>query len=155
MMICYPIRESEDDFDFWITKIEEWETKKIGMNTSTANLISLRYNIFLPGVTINDITESIPAETEIVEAIDILKETGLVKVKLVGAEIRYVITDNYLSDLISPLKQKFIHELYTLLYKWQFFELPTASERERMIWLFGNKFNQILSRWKSNCMSTR
>lgn len=145
LMICYPNKESEEELDFWMTRIEEWDIRKRKRNDLKANLVSSSYNIFVPGITIHDLLEdSRFEEAEIIEAIEILKNAGLIKPKLFSNETRYVIADSYLHDLISFTKSAFIDELYYLLYKWRYFENPTDAERERMKWLFGKKFNQIL-----------
>lgn len=130
-----------------MTKIEEWEINKGQKNEFNATLVSRTHHIFVPGVTIQDILErSRFEEVEVIEAIEILKIAGLIKAKLFGKEIRYVIADSYLHDLISSIKSAFINELHYLIYKWRYFEKPTDAERERMKWLFGKKFNQILTR---------
>jgi hypothetical protein len=146
-MICYPIKESEEDLDFWMTRIEDWDIKKRKRNDLKANLVSRTYNIFVPGITIHDILEgSRFEEVEAMEAIEILKNARLIKLKLFGTEIRYIIADSYLHDLISSIKSAYINKLHYLLYKWRYFEKPTDVEREQMKWLFGKKFNQILTR---------
>jgi hypothetical protein len=144
MLICIPIKETQEDLDFWIRRIEEWEIEKKGRDDINPNLISREFFVFISGVTTQDILQGNDgllegSEVEVQEGIDILKRVGLIKAKTFGMEIRYIIADNQLHDLISGIKTALMAELGYLLTKWEWFEVPTPQERERMECIFGKK----------------
>jgi DNA-binding PadR family transcriptional regulator len=142
MFICYPIRESLDDLEFWIRRIEKLEIVKKHVFDIIPKVISKQFIFFIPGVTDVDIlsnNDSLLGISEIHEGINILEKVGLIKTKLFGNEIRYVIADNQLQDFISSIKSAFIAEFMYLLAKWEWFEVPTTQEQKRMGSIFGEK----------------
>jgi hypothetical protein len=142
MLICFPIKDSPEDLDFWIRRIEKWELEKTGSDEIIPKLISKEFFVFIPGVTTEDILrrkDGLFEESKVQEGIDILASIRLIKVNLFGNQVRYIIADDQLHDLISSIKTALICELDYLLSKWQWFEVPTPQERERMGTIFGKK----------------
>jgi len=144
MLICTRMKDSLDDLDFWIRRIENWEIEKKGSNDIIPNLIAREFFVFIPGVTIQDILhgkDGLFEESEVQQGIDILRSVGLITAKIFGKEIRYIIADNQLRDLVSAIKTALISEFGYLLTKWEWFEVPTDQEREQMNSIFGrNEF---------------
>jgi hypothetical protein len=146
MLISFPKKDSPDDLNFWITRIEKWNIEKKGSIDFISKLISRKYVIFLPGVTEEDISlsnDGMLEKSKVQEGLDILENVGLIKAKELGEQIRYIIADNQLHDLISAIKTAFISELNYLLTKWELFEVPNIQERERMESIFGKKFGRL------------
>jgi DNA-binding PadR family transcriptional regulator len=147
MLICNPINETQDNLDFWIRRIEKWEIEKGCNNDIIPKLISRKFLVFIPGITEKDILvgkHPLIEQPDVQEGINILKSAGLVNAKLFGTEIRYLIADNQLHDFISAIKSALISELGYLLTKWEWFEIPTPQERERMEAIFGkNEFQKL------------
>lgn len=147
MLICNPITETREDLDFWIRRIEKWEIEKGYNNDIIPKLISRKFLVFIPGITEKDILiskDTLIEQPDVQEGIGILKSVGLINAKLFGTEIRYLIADNQLHDFISAIKSALISELGYLLTKWEWFEIPTPQERERMEAIFGkNEFQKL------------
>lgn len=147
MLICVPRNESIGDPDFWIKRIEEWNIEKKGRYGIISKLKSREYVVFIPGVTEEDIlvkNEGLLLPSNLREALDILRGFGLVEAKLFGREIRYIISDKQLNDFVASIKTSFITEIDYLLTKWEWFEIPTPGEKERMESIFGkNEFSSI------------
>jgi hypothetical protein len=148
-LICSPKQDNEFwRNNFWIYRIEDWDVKR---NSRTdyerifANMVSRKYFVFIPGVTIKDISVSGRAfkESEVREAIKILTRSNLIEPVKMGYQTRYVIRDNMLHHFISGLKEYFISEIDCLVYRWQIIERPTEIEKERMKSIFGEHFKKI------------
>ena len=144
LRFCYP---KKDDKDFMIYALETWEIEKAKNKKYhlTAKLFKTRYLIFLPGVTTEDIAmDNQFSIFEIQDAIKKLEEGGLIKHKVYGQQIRYVISDKDLRSFIDDLKDLFRSELNILIYRWETLESPTPTERNRMEKIFGReKFKKI------------
>jgi hypothetical protein len=136
---CYP---KKDDKDLIIYAMETWEIEKDKNKKYhlTTKLFKTRYIIFMPGVTIQDIAkDNLFNLTEIQDAIKKLEEGGLIKYKVYGGQIRYVVADKDLRLFINDLKDLLRNELDILLYKWENLQSPTAEERSRMERIFGKE----------------
>jgi hypothetical protein len=144
LRFSYP---KKDDKDFMIYALETWQIQKDKDKKYRliAKLFKTRYLIFLPGVTLEDISiDKQFSLSEIQDAIRKLEEGGLIKHKVYGRQIRYVMADKELREFINDLKDLFRHELDILLYRWENIESPTSDERDRMEKIFGKeKFNKI------------
>ncbi len=145
----FPVPE---DFDFQIFKVERWLiTRKNNNNYDISSKPkSRKYYTFIPGVTIQDILNSINdtriTKGKIVEAFTLLEKFGIIKIRWIGKECRYVIADQNLIDFFAQIKEHFITELDYLFDKWNFFEEPSSQEIKRMESIFGMKeFKKILN----------
>ena len=145
LLLCHPIIESEDDLDFWARRIEKWTIRKKGKKDLFTKLTSRVYHLFIPGVSIEEISkDGIFLDEDLLEATNILKESRLIKMKPFGKEFRYILADGHLHDFIA-IKSTFVLELDFLLYKWMHFESPTLEEANRMGSIFNSKKFKRLS----------
>ena len=130
----------ESDHDFMIYALETWEIRKKRKYDLSLKLVKTRYLVFMPGITMEDIIKDNQFNKEEIEdAIKKLEEGGLIKNKIYGSEIRYVIADNDLREFINDLRNLFKDEFSYLLFRWKNFELPTDKRRERMESIFGEE----------------
>ena len=93
-------------------------------------LISREYNIFIPGLSLQDIVEyngNTFNRSVILKAIGMLSKFGLIKSIRFGGEVRYVIVDEELHHYIVGLKEYFTSEIDYLLYRWRYLERPTMK----------------------------
>jgi hypothetical protein len=135
----------ENDRDFMIYALENWEIRKRTKYNLSGKLIKTRYLVFMPGITVQDIMEDNHFNKEEIEdAFKKLKEVGLMKERIYGSESRYVIADNHLREFIDDLRELFRDEFGFLLFRWRNFESPTIEERNRMESIFGKEqFREI------------
>jgi hypothetical protein len=142
LRFCYP---KENDKDLMIYALDTWEIRKKKKYDLTFKLIKTRYLVFMPGITVQDIMgDNEFDKDEIEDGIKKLEEGGLIKYKVYGREITYVVADNHLRDFINDLRDLFKNEFDFLLYRWKNFESPTLKETERMESIFGKeRFRKI------------
>jgi DNA-binding transcriptional ArsR family regulator len=143
----FPVPE---DFDFQIFRAERWLISRNNKNSydTSSNLKSRKYYVFVPGVTIQDILNSIDntpiTKDDVVEAFTLLEKFGIIKIRWIGKDCRYVIADTELTDFFAQIKEHFIAELNYLFDRWNFFEEPTNQEIKRMESIFGQKEFKII-----------
>ncbi len=145
-LICSPKLDNEFWVNnFWIYRIEEWDIRR-SEKTETSKfdslLISREYNIFIPGLSLQDIVEyngNTFNRSVILKAIGMLSKFGLIKSIRFGGEVRYVIVDEELHHYIVGLKEYFTSEIDYLLYRWRYLERPTDEELSRMESIFGKE----------------
>jgi len=148
------VPKNHDEFlrdNFWIHRVEDWKIWVNKKNQLIANLKLRRYYAFIPGVSVQDVfsglgnSNSKYKTTDVADAIDLLAGSKLIKQIKFGRDTRYVIADSELHHFISGLKEYFVSEFWYLFFKWEYFQLPTESEKKRMESIFGkNEFKQIV-----------
>ena len=127
-------------------RIEDWQISRREKHSNDIHpkLISKKYHIYLPGVSIEDILNSNNnigvsfKQSDVKQALHLLLSHSLIRAIKVGHEIRYVINDNDLHHFVSALKEYFISEFDYLLWRWNNLETPTLQK--------GNAWNPYLER---------
>jgi hypothetical protein len=129
--------------EIFFTKREYWQATK-----HSKKMLFVKYILSLPGVskeeflTYNNNSSEVKfTDQEIEKALQLLKESGLIKPYFVYEnEIRYVTTNDDLSELIREISQIFEQELRLLMFRWRYFEKPTEEEKKRLRWMLGEKY---------------
>ena len=129
----------------FFTKREYWEATKY-----SKKLLFAKYTLNLPGVSKeefltyhNKFSEVKFTDEEVGRAFLLLKESGLIKPHIVlENEVRYIMTDNELQELIKNISRFLEHELILLIFKWRYFEKPTEEEKKRLTWILGKEYSK-------------
>jgi hypothetical protein len=141
--------------EIFFTKREYWEASKY-----SKKLLLAKYILNLPGVSKeefltyhNKFSELKFTDEEIDRAFLLLKESGIIRPHIVlENEVRYILTDNELQELIKNISHFFEHEIILLILKWRYFEKPTEEEKKRLIWIFGKEYGKRIIQRAEICM---
>jgi hypothetical protein len=138
-----------------ITKTDYWQINR----HSESIKYDTDYRYTLEGLTIEEFLENKSVGSEfkprdVEEAFSLLKENGLIKLKVVlPDEIRYVIAEEDLAGFLNSLAFLHEEELDRLSLKWMAVQGPTAEEEEIIKSLYGKeegarvfRFAEIMSR---------
>jgi hypothetical protein len=131
--------------EIFFTKREYWEatkhSKKILFTKNILNMPGVSKEEFLKYH--NKFSEIKFTGIEIDKAFQLLKDSGLIKPFVVLAnEVRYIMTDDKLVELIKTISKGFEYEIVHLMLWWRYFEQPTDEEKKRLRWMFGEDYSK-------------
>lgn len=145
---CFPLAY-EQNFDMLIKRIEYWQINKKSESTKYRQ----EYLFQLPGFSKKDlhIDDSEFEKDKIDLAIKAMQDLKLIgPIANIQGEIRFVITDDRLHELLSGLWNLHEMEFFYLTQKWKYFDTPTSEEVSRMERLLGkNEAQQMFKQFES------
>ena len=129
--ICFPLK---GDLDFEVKKVEHWQMNKNKKN----KLLKIEYRFFKPGISREELVRDEDSE-KIDEAIKILQKYNLIQPTIFAQEIRYIISDIDLKDLVWIIT-KILKTFYNIfLIKITYFDGPDERENNIMNEYLGQK----------------
>jgi hypothetical protein len=99
------------------------------------------------GISIEDFSKSTSSkfQPEIVnQAFTLLDSENIIRKTFLDNEVRFVLKDERLQQLMASIGRLFVDEMYLLNCKWHYVRPPTEEESNRLEWLVGNDLAKII-----------